>query len=135
MAAATLVLSACTSNDVGLPGAIEQTSSSIDQTPIANDPAVVVEIEYTNSGSEPIAFDIIRVEWTDGSMLESASFLDGVDLGISGQSPAQGSIEAAIPEGTTDWLSLSFDTEDAPEGLTVTMVTSTGATLTFVPQG
>jgi hypothetical protein len=90
----------------------------------------VVEIEYSNSGSEPIEFDIIRVDWTDDSILESASFLDGFDLGISGSSPAQGSIDTIIAGEGEDWLRLIFDTGEAPEGLKVTIVTSTGATLT-----
>ena len=91
-----------------------------------------VEIQYFNTSYEDIEIDIIRVEWTDDSVLESASYKDGVDLGISGGSPAQASISTIMPDRSKDWLKLSFDSGDAPDGLTVTIVTSTGATLTYV---
>ena len=90
-----------------------------------------VEIQYFNTSYDEIEIDIIRVEWTDGSVLESASYRDGVDLGISGGSPAQASIDTIMPARSKDWLRLSFDSGNAPEGLTIIIVTSTGATLTY----
>ena len=98
-----------------------------------------VEIQYFNTSYEDIEIDIIRVEWDDTSvMLEGASYKDGVDLGISGCNVVDGkcvlqaSIDTIMPDRSKDWLKLSFDSNDAPDGLTITIVTSTGATLTYV---
>ena len=92
-----------------------------------------VEIQYFNTSYEDLVIDIIRVEWNDPSVqLEYASYQDGVDLGISGSSPAQASISTLVPDRSKDWLKLSFDSGDAPEGLTVTIVTDEGATFTYV---
>ncbi len=90
-----------------------------------------VEIQYFNTAYEEIEIDIIRVEWTDDSVLESASYQDGVDLGLAGDSPQQASIDTVMDARSKDWLKLSFDSGDAPEGLTVTIVTSTGSTLIY----
>ena len=90
-----------------------------------------VEIQYFNSSRDEITLEIIRVEWDDGSILESASYQDGVDLGISGGSPAQASIETVMPARSKDWLKLSFDTNRVPAGLKVIIVTSTGATFSY----
>jgi hypothetical protein len=91
-----------------------------------------VEIQYFNTSFEDLEIEIIRVEWTDGAVLENASYKDGVDLGISGGSPAEASISTLMPDRSKDWLKLSFDSGDAPEGLTVTIVTDDGATFTYV---
>ena len=91
-----------------------------------------VEIQYFNTSFEDIEIDIIMVEWTDGSVLESASYQDGVDLLLTGDSPQSASINTIIPARSKDWLKLSFDSGEVPEGLTITIVTSTGATLVYV---
>ena len=100
-----------------------------------------VEIQYFNTSYEDLAIEIIRVEWTDTSVeLESASYQDGVDLGISGCDPSpdgcllQANIDppTTIEDRSKDWLKLSFDNEAAPAGLTVTIVTDDGATFTYV---
>ncbi|MDH3748046.1 MAG: hypothetical protein OER97_07535, partial [Gammaproteobacteria bacterium] len=101
-----------------------------------------VEIQYFNTSFEDLEIEIIRVEWDDQAvMLESASYQDGVDLGISGCDPTMDNtciLQASIFPATVldarskDWLKLSFDSGDAPDGLTVTIVTSTGATFTYV---
>ena len=42
-----------------------------------------VEIQYFNTGYEDFEIEIIRVEWTDTAVkLESASYQDGVSLGL-----------------------------------------------------
>ncbi len=94
-----------------------------------------VEIQYFNTSQDDITIDIIRVEWTDGSVLESASYQDGVDLGISGSSAAEASIETSMPARSKDWLKLNFVGDVEPDGLTVTIVTSTGATFSYDYQG
>ena len=92
-----------------------------------------VEVQYFNTSQDEITLDIIRVEWDEpGVTLESASYLDGIDLGLSGGSPQQASINTVMDGREKDWLKLSFSSNDAPEGLTITVVTSTGATLTYV---
>jgi hypothetical protein len=100
-----------------------------------------VEIQYFNTSYEDLEIEIIRVEWTDTDVeLEFASYQDGVDLGISGcnSTPDGCLLQANIDPATVldarskDWLKLSFDSGDAPDGLTVTIVTSTGATFTYV---
>ena len=92
-----------------------------------------VEIQYFNTSQDEITIEIIRVEWDDNTVvLDSASYQDGVDLGISGGSPAQASIETVMPARSKDWLKLSFDPAVEPDGLTITIVTSTNATFTYV---
>ena len=100
-----------------------------------------VEIQYFNTSYEDLEIEIIRVEWIDTTVeLDFASYQDGVDLGISGCNitPDGCLLQANIDPATVldarskDWLKLSFDNEDAPAGLTVTIVTSTGATFTYV---
>ncbi len=98
-----------------------------------------VEIQYFNTSYEAIEIDIIRVEWDDTNVeLEWASYQDGVDLGIPGCGVTaentcllQASIDTILLDRSKDWLKLSFDSEDAPEGLTITIVTSNGATLIY----
>jgi hypothetical protein len=100
-----------------------------------------VEIQYFNTSYEALELEIIRVEWTDTEAeLEFASYEDGVDLGISGCNPTSAGclLQASIDPPTVfearskDWLKLSFDPAKAPDGLKVTIVTSTGATFTYV---
>ncbi|MBT8057581.1 MAG: DUF11 domain-containing protein, partial [Gammaproteobacteria bacterium] len=97
-----------------------------------------VEIQYFNTSYEDIEIDIIRVEWADPNvLLESASYQDGVNLGISGCDLISGtcvlsaSIDTIMPARSKDWLKLSFTSGDAPDGLKVIVVTSTGATLIY----
>ena len=112
-----------------------------------------VEIQYFNTAYEDLEIEIFRVEWdkdTDYPLLEFASYQDGVPLEIgleagddgcyNGEPPPpvgrcllQANIDPAtvLDARSKDWLKLSFFPAVAPAGLTVTIVTSTGATFTY----
>jgi len=104
-----------------------------------------VEIQYFNNGYEDITIEIIQVEWTaTGKLLEFASYQDGVPLGIGfesgnddgcqlvgGKCRLSASISTLIEARTKDWLKLSYDSGDAPDGLKITIVTDTGAIFTY----
>ncbi len=91
-----------------------------------------VEIQYFNTSQADISLDIIRVEWSDGDVLESASYQDGVDLNLSGGSPAQADISTILDARSKDWLKLSFASGGLPDDLSITIVTETNATFTYV---
>ena len=92
-----------------------------------------VEIQYFNTSREAIEIDIIKVEWDDpGVTLLSASYRDGVDLGISGSSPTSASIDTIMSARSKDWLKLNFSNRKAPDGLTVTIVTDNGSTFEYI---
>ena len=109
-----------------------------------------VGIQYFNTSYEAITLEIIQVEWdatTDPeTLLEFASYQDGVlleigsDTGLdngceetsTGICRLSASISTLIEARDKDWLKLSFNSQDAPVGLTVTIVTDTGAIFTYV---
>ena len=90
-----------------------------------------VELQYFNTNQEAIEIDIIGITWTDGAVLESATYQDGVDLGLSGGSPQSADISNILGARKKDWLKLSFSPGGAPDGLVITIVTTDGSTLTY----
>ena len=93
-----------------------------------------VEIQYFNTAQEDITIQIIEVEWDDAGdtiLLESASYQDGVDLGLSGTSAQTANINTVLPARSKDWLKLQFSNDDAPDDLKVTIVVSDGSTLIY----
>ncbi len=91
-----------------------------------------VEVQYFNTSQEDLEIEIIQVEWDDPSVtLIDGSYQDGVDLGISGTSPQIANIDTDLPARSKDWLKLDFSSGDAPDGLVITITTSTGSTLVY----
>jgi len=90
-----------------------------------------VELQYFNTSQEAVEIDIIGVTWTDGAVLESASYQDGTDLSLSGGSPQSADISNTLGARKKDWLRLSFNPGGVPDGLVITIVTTDGSTLTY----
>jgi len=90
-----------------------------------------VEIQYFNTSQEAIEIDIIGVTWTDGAVLQSATYQDGTDLGLSGGSPQSADVSYTMGARKKDWLRLDFNPNGVPDGLTITIVTTDGSTLTY----
>ena len=101
-----------------------------------------MEIQYFNTSYEDLEIDIIQVEWSDpGVVLESASYKDGVDLGLSGCTNPynadasscilSASIDTIMRYRSKDWLKLSFFPGKEPADLTSTIVVEGGATLMY----
>ncbi|NNC81626.1 MAG: DUF11 domain-containing protein [Acidimicrobiales bacterium] len=95
-----------------------------------------VEIQYFNTSFEALDLDMIQVKWPDTDIrLVSASYLDGVDLGISGSSVVSADIDTQFDARSKDWLKLNFvganDKKVDPANVTVTIITDDGATFSY----
>ena len=103
-----------------------------------------VEIQYFNTSYEALEISIINVGWPDTDIkLVSASYQDGEPLFTDLDCPiVDGACLVTDDELTTtldarskDWLKLEFEKDGSsiePENVTVTIVTSDGATFSYV---
>ena len=103
-----------------------------------------VEIQYFNTSYEPLEISIINVGWPDTDIqLVSASYQDGeplfTDLGcpiVDGACLVRDDdLTTTLDARSKDWLKLKFEKDGSPiepENVTVTIVTSDGATFSYV---